>query len=416
MQKSLILFLALLVAISTCWTPWQRTVSAQEVQEVGLDEETLAKYQSLDDPALLGYIENSVYHDVVSQIDNNQYIVEKVQAVYVSKEYLEELEYNSKENEWFGYKSSELSQMFQGKQYMFTLGNDGNTEVKEFEQWQGDNLTKIMKNVEIVTGVILVCVILVKVTPVAVTGLKSTGILANAPKIINFFSVSASKVQPLLQGITRMGNSVASIAMDKGKGETIQKLTDVLSTVNDLGYQVSGFVGKTEANIDKWNDVSNQVIQGKLNSQDIADAQRRKFPAELIANLDQEEFRHYQEQDLRSYRINNRFVLMKLPTSRELTTPLSEGITNAQRLSKGQSLLDIRTEESYELHHVLQEKEGVLALLSREAHRGLANFAKLHKRTGPGVHNKGTGLTSSEWERQKREVFKGIAKLLGVLN
>ena len=57
----------------------------------------IPEYNNLNDPALLGYVEDSVYAELVKNLDDG-YFVQNVGAVYVSSEYLEELSYNSKSN------------------------------------------------------------------------------------------------------------------------------------------------------------------------------------------------------------------------------------------------------------------------------------------------------------------------------
>lgn len=54
-------------------------------------------------------------------------------AVYISKEYLDEVAFNSQSNVYFGYTLAELDEVFQGTRYIFTLGDDGNTTVRELQ-------------------------------------------------------------------------------------------------------------------------------------------------------------------------------------------------------------------------------------------------------------------------------------------
>ena len=73
------------------------------------DEELVDKeahFDSLNDPALLQYVEDSVYAGLADQFDSEDYIIENVEASYVSKEYLDELAYNSQTNIWFGFTSA----------------------------------------------------------------------------------------------------------------------------------------------------------------------------------------------------------------------------------------------------------------------------------------------------------------------
>ena len=123
-------------------------------------------YDSLGDEGFLNYIEDCVYTDLVNQIDSSDYFVENVAASYVSNEYLEELEYNSQENIFFGYTLSELNGIFDGTRYIFSLDESGQTVVKEFEEYKDSDIISAVRNVAIGTGVILICVTVSSVTAV----------------------------------------------------------------------------------------------------------------------------------------------------------------------------------------------------------------------------------------------------------
>lgn len=131
-----------------------------EIDDVNKDIPTFA---SLDDPALLQYVEDTVYVGLEARFASEDYIIEEVSAVYLSNEYLEEVAYNSKANIWFGYTLAELDEQFQGQSYVFSLGDNGETEVEPFEDYD-DTYEKVIKNVAIGTGVILVCVTVSVVT------------------------------------------------------------------------------------------------------------------------------------------------------------------------------------------------------------------------------------------------------------
>ena len=59
---------------------------------------------------------------------------------------------------WFGFTSAELDQQFQGEKYIFTLGNNNETVVTTYDNCEDDTYERVIKNVAIGTGVILVCV------------------------------------------------------------------------------------------------------------------------------------------------------------------------------------------------------------------------------------------------------------------
>ena len=91
-------------------------------------------FSGLNDPTLLTYVENTVYEDLIDELSDGDYFVEKVDAIYLSEEYIEELAYNSKSNVFFGYTLDELEEAFQGTRYVFTLGDDGQTTVVPLEE------------------------------------------------------------------------------------------------------------------------------------------------------------------------------------------------------------------------------------------------------------------------------------------
>lgn len=136
-----------------------QTTTAKSPAEETADDVTdkAVEFDELSDSQLLQYIEDSVYTGLVDTFDSEDYIIENVSAIYISKEYLDEVAYNSKANIWFGYTLEELEQQFDGQPFVFTLGDNGETNVEPFEDYD-DTYDKIIKNVAIGTGVILVCV------------------------------------------------------------------------------------------------------------------------------------------------------------------------------------------------------------------------------------------------------------------
>ena len=139
------------------------TAEETSVMEVSSTEEDVSKYNSLDDPELLDYIEESIYYNLVDDFSSDDYIIEDISTVYYSQEYLEEVAYNSKANIFFGYTLTELDEQFNGTPYVFSLGENGETIVKPFEDYD-DTYDKVIKNVAVGTGVILICITVSVVT------------------------------------------------------------------------------------------------------------------------------------------------------------------------------------------------------------------------------------------------------------
>ena len=143
LKKILIVFLIVCLTVCGC-TP-----------NVNRKEEKIT-FSGLDDKKLQEYVAENLYSGINAEFSNEDYKIEQITTVYVSKEYIEELEYNSKSNIYFGYTENDLSKLFDGKKYVFNVGKDNQTIVEEFK-FYNDNYNKIIKNVMVGSGVILVC-------------------------------------------------------------------------------------------------------------------------------------------------------------------------------------------------------------------------------------------------------------------
>ena len=113
-------------------------------------------YANLSDPELHQLIRDNIYASLESEYEEDTLIVENISTTYVSKEYLEELAYNSKSNVFFGYTLAELDEQFEGQKYVFTLGENGQTTVKAYEELSDGIYKKVIKNVAIGAGIILI--------------------------------------------------------------------------------------------------------------------------------------------------------------------------------------------------------------------------------------------------------------------
>ena len=154
--------------------------NATAIDGIDLDVNT-ENFSDLSDVNLLQYVEDAVYSGITEQLASDDYIVESVDAIYISKEYLEEVEYNSQENIYFGYTLSELDAQYDGTRYVFTLGDDGQTTTKTFEKYD-DTFEQVIKNVAIGTGLILVC---------ATVSVASAGV--GAPTAVSMLFAASAK-------------------------------------------------------------------------------------------------------------------------------------------------------------------------------------------------------------------------------
>ena len=171
MEQLLVAILSASLLLSGCTAEGsdlkERTgAAAESVQEVepGVPSQNLeVKFGDIGDPALLKYVEDSVFASTTEELSSDDYVIEGIVTRFVSQEYLEELNFNSQENIYFGYKLSDIEAQFEGPKYVFALDENGETEVKAFEAYD-DTFDQVLKNVAIGSGVILICV------PVSVAG------------------------------------------------------------------------------------------------------------------------------------------------------------------------------------------------------------------------------------------------------
>ena len=186
------------VETSSAPTSETEQTTAQDVPVFA--EDTEPNFATLSDPSLLQYVEDNIYSDLVARFDSEDYIVESVNAVYVSEEYLEEVAYNSKSNVYFGYALEELDAQFQGTRYIFSLGENGETVVEEFARYD-DTYDRVIKNVAIGTGVILVCVTVSVVSGGVGAPAAVSMIFASAAKTGTVYALSYGTISAVAAGM-----------------------------------------------------------------------------------------------------------------------------------------------------------------------------------------------------------------------
>ena len=170
------------------------------------DQEEIAAYveaqnfRGLDDPDLLQYVEEAVYTGLQDEFQTEDLIIENINTSYLSKTYLETLAYNSKSNIWFGFTLDEIQTIFGDSDFVFTLGDNGETVVTAFEPYD-DTYDKTIRNVAIGTGVILVCVTFALITQGA--GLTTVSVIFTASaKTATKFALRAGIISAVMKAIS----------------------------------------------------------------------------------------------------------------------------------------------------------------------------------------------------------------------
>ncbi len=413
MKKKMLIILSLVLLVSGCGSKKEATQETEETKKTmtvefnaSLDitfDETKANVENLDESDLnsddvLQYSNDVIYEKLIEQLGSDYYI-QNIETAYISKEYIEELEYNSKSNIFFGYTLEDLTKQFGDKKYVFTLGDDGTTIVTEVEN-PVNYMDKVIKNVAIGTGVILVCVTVSSLTA------------ASAPAVSVIFAMSA-------KGAVSKGIKAFAVS-----GVASGVITGVQTGNFDLAVQ-SALENGSEAF--KWGAIAGAITGGVSEGVGLYDAslngltmdeaaiiQREGYPLDIIRNISSmEEYQVYKDAGLVSKMVNGKLALIRdIDINYESIGADGQKMTNLQRMVKGLAPIDPLTGKSYELHHVNQMKDGTLAILSPSEHSD--NYSVLHKLVECGVHNESCGgLTNTVWNEQRKAFWQALAKGYG---
>ena len=348
------------------------------------------EFDGLDDPTLLTYVEDTVYTELVTVLNNEGYFVENVQAKYISKEYLEDVAYNSQSNIFFGYNIADLNAIFQGERYVFTLGEDGQTTVKAFEAYD-DTYEQALKNVAIGTGVILLCV-----TVSVVTG------GAGAPAVSMIFAASA-KTGALMGLASGAFGGIAAGVVTGVQTKDFDEAVKAAAFAGSEGFKWGAISGAIEGGVAMGSALKGATLNGLTMNEAAVIQKESKLPLEFIKNFHSvDEYHALKNAGLNLSKVNGKMAL---------TQPIDwnyvddAGRTNAQRVSQGLAPQD-PTGKSYELHHIGQQSDSPLAILTFDDHK--TNYSIYHKNTGSSAGSVDHG---SEWAKQKREFWNALLKM-----
>ena len=387
-----IVALLLIVSLLACSLPASFAEEAQfpagSVPEAG--------FSGMGDPNLLRYTEDTIYENLVATLDSDEYFVENVSAVYISQEYIDELAFNSQANIYFGYTLQELAEQFQGKKYIFTLGDDGSTIVTEFEEYD-DTYDRALKNVAIGTGVILVCV---------TVSLVSAGL--GAPAVSMIFSVAAQSGTKMALSGGFMGGIAAGIVTGVQTGDMDEALK-AAALAGSEGFKWGAISGALAGGIGEESLLRNWAAYTHLSMDDIARIQREtKYPLDVIMQfISMEEYEIYKNAGLYPAMVNGRTTLVR---KIDLDYVDDFGRTNLQRMKQGLAAIDPASGRSYELHHIGQETDSTLAILTKAEHVQGGNKSILHPKSSSDVHS---GENGPLWDSQRETFWRQFATLLG---
>ena len=351
----------------------------------------IPEYSNLNDPALLNYVEDSVYAELVSTLDDG-YFVQNVGAVYVSKEYLEEVSYNSKSNIFFGYTLAELDEQFQGTRYVFTLSDDGQTTVEPFEEYD-DTYERAIKNVAVGSGVILICV---------TVSVVSGGV--GAPAMSMIFAASAKTGTIMSLSSCGMGALAAGIVTGM-QTQDFDEAIKAATLAGSEGFKWGAISGAISGGVSEAVALKGATLNG-LTMDEAAILQREGYPLDVIKEFkSMEQYNICREAGLSPQMVNGNTALIR---DIDLNFVDEMGRTNLERMQQGLAALDPITGESYQLHHIGQQADSTLAILTRAEHMQGGNNTIWHE-LGEATQVHGPGNT---WDAQRQAFWKALATSL----
>ncbi|MBR4334695.1 MAG: hypothetical protein IKP72_18635 [Clostridia bacterium] len=355
--------------------------------------DTVPDFKGMNDPALLPYIEDTLYQELVGSLNSEEYFVENVSAIYISQEYLDELSFNSQANIFFGYTLAELDEQFQGTKYVFTLGYNNETVVEPFEAFQDNTYSTVLRNVAIGAGVILVCVTVSMATATAAPAVSM--IFAMGAKTGTVLAINGAKMGFVSAGILhyiQTGNLEDSFKAGLVAGSEGFKWGAIAGAISGAASEASFLF--------HWNKLTN------ISWNEAAQIQRESlYSLEFINSVhSMEEYNIYKEANLVEFNLGNERILLPRDFDFDFVDSKT-GLTNLELLSNGYNPVD-SSGIKYQWHHVGQKSNSPLALLTENQHQSF--YDVLHaKLTDSEVR---PGGDNSQWNRIRQRLNKLIAQ------
>lgn len=399
MKKFIALILTIAIFLTGCSFENVANISSEissitDSSDMAIDDSKIGKQNnitSLDDPNLPELIEENVYNELIDSLNDSNYFVENVQAIYISQEYIDELEYNSQANIYFGYTLDELNQVFEGNKFVFTTDDNGQTTVKAFEEYD-DTYDKIIRNVAIGTGVILICVTVSVLTAGSASTVAVSAIFAAAAKGAAIGAVSNGALGGVAAG--------AVTAVQTGDTDAAMKAAALEASE---GFKWGAIIGAVSGGSGKALELKGATLNG-LTMNEAAQIQKEsKWPIDLIKSIhSKEEYNILNSGNHTVVKIGGRNVLVPKDINWNLKD--AKGLTNLERAEKGYSILD-SSGNPYEVHHIGQKNDGPFALLTKSEHMSDGHNKILHYQEGA------SEIDRTTFAKVKKDLFKNLFKL-----
>ncbi len=348
-------------------------------------------FDGLSDENLQRYVKDNIYDELLKELDSDDYFIENIETRYVSKEYVQELEYNSKANIFFGYTLAELEEQFQGKRYVFTLGEDGKTTVVPFEGYD-DMFAKVLKNVAIGTGVILICVTVSAVTAGA-----------GAPAVSMIFAASAKTATTMAVSSGIISGVVAG-AVEGVKTGDMNSALKASALAGSEGFMFGAITGALVGGAGEAIALKGATANGLTMNQVAAIQKESGYPLDVIKGFKtMDQYNICKEAGLMPQMVDGKMALVRAIDMNYVT---ESGLTNAELMASGKAAIDPVTKLPYELHHIGQNMDSTLAILSKAEHMQGGNNAIWH------VFGEESQIDRALFAKQKAAFWKAMYTML----
>ena len=356
------------------------------------NNEQVLEIGSLSDPVTLQMVEDEVYVNLVTELDESLFI-ENVDVRFLSEEYITELAYNSSNNIYFGYTLDELNNLFEGKKYVFTVGDDGSTVVEQMETIQDTYWNSVLENVMIGSGIILVCVTVSSAT-------------ASIPAVSMIFAFSAKS-----GAIAAASGSVITGA-SAGIIEYIQtgnfdKAIESSAIAASEAFKWGAIGGAIAGGFDEAIGLYGASLHGLTMNQAAQIQRETQWSLNVIKNINNmDQYAILKSANVRSSNVNGALSLIR---DIDLDYIDESGRTNLQRMVEGLAPLD-GDGIPYELHHLGQTSDSPIAILTRAEHRQGGNHKIWHYDNSNMSDNPSS---SAEWNNIRQDYWKSLATMVG---
>lgn len=405
-QRIIIILLSCLLLLSGCSTKDQISESTSTTHQQTTNVTGNSDSIEPSEQDVLDSVEDSVFSSIIDQIDGKKYYIENITSTFVSQEYLEELQFNSTNNSYFGYNLNDLERQFEGTRYVFYPSEDGSTKFKEFKKNEDYDkvLERSVASVKSSSKPIMTFVTLSAIS--AAVGQEAISmVLFHYATTTLAFAVAGATIGAIAGAITE---GIESNGMDM----VLKRATEYGAIGFKWGAIVGTIAGPAKtAKLYKAMKISppkNLTIKDAVAIQQVS-----HYPSEIINNMYSiKEYKIYKKLKLKPKKINGRWVLSRKIDLNYVSSQMENGklvrLSNLERINRGLSPIDPKTNKVFELHHIGQEVDSPLAILSKAEHQKY--YKILHQSGKKGVHSQ---LPTNVWQQQVSGIWSKYKELYG---